>query len=490
MNRSANSLLTFCCALLMSPGVAVLLAGDIGAPASRPNILFILADDLGWMDVGYHGSEIRTPHLDKLATGGACLNQFYVQPICSPTRAALLTGRYPMRYGMQVGLVRPWARYGLPHEERLLSQALKAAGYTTAIVGKWHLGHMSPADLPSNRGFDHQYGLLNGACDYYTHQVRGGHDLSRDGLPVREEGYTTDLFANEAVRLIEGHDFSRPLFMYLAFNAPHGPVKGADGVVQAPPRYVEQYKKIPKEGRRIHAAMVTCMDDAIGRVLAALERRGVREQTLIVFSSDNGGVNEGKPPTVPLRGEKNKLYEGGVRVPALVHWPKHIKPGIVVDVHLHIVDMYPTIVKLAGGSLEQPLPLDGKDAWPAITENAPSPHECILINAAPFTGAIRRGDWKLVCNGQLPGSSYDGPPVSEKRYELFNLRQDPNEMHDLSEKYPDILAELRNRLEIYNQQAVPVRMNPNQPPGGVGRWKAPPVWGVFDSTQPCSEIAP
>lgn len=392
-----------------------------------------------------------------------------------------------MRYGMQAGLVRPWARYGLPHEERLLPQALKTAGYTTAIVGKWHLGHMCPADLPSNRGFDHQYGLLNGACDYYTHQARGGHDLSRDGRPIQQEGYITDLFADEAVRLIEGHDFSRPFFMYLAFNAPHAPVKSADGVIQAPPRYVEQYKQIPKEGRRIHAAMVTCMDDAIGRVLAALERRGVRDQTLIIFSSDNGGVNEGKPETVLLRGEKNKLYEGGVRVPALACWPGRIKPGTVVDVPLHIVDIYPTLLRLAGGSLEQPLPLDGKDAWPAITENAPSPHDCILINAAPFTGAIRCGDWKLVCNGHLPGSSYFGPPVTEKRYELFNLRQDPNETNDLAQQHPDKVVELRNFLEIYYQQAVPVRMNPNQPPGGFGCWKAPPVWGVFDSVNTRTE---
>ncbi|GAG39880.1 unnamed protein product, partial [marine sediment metagenome] len=191
--------------IALSPG-----AGFAKKSTGKPNIVFILADDLGFKDVGYHGSKIKTPNIDKLASEGVRLEQFYVQPVCSPTRSSLMTGRYPMRYGLQVGVVRPWAQYGLPLEERTLAQALKEAGYTTAICGKWHLGHLDSKYLPTARGFDHQYGHYNGALNYFTHIRDKGLDWHRDDEPLREEGYTTDLLADESVRLIERHDVSRP----------------------------------------------------------------------------------------------------------------------------------------------------------------------------------------------------------------------------------------------------------------------------------------
>ena len=211
---------------------ALLLATTIiaaDAPA-KPNIVFILADDLGYADVGWHGGEIKTPNLDKLANGGAKLEQFYVQPVCSPTRAAFMTGRYPMRHGLQVGVVRPWAQYGLPLDERTLPQALKEAGYETAITGKWHLGHFQPEYLPTRRGFDHQYGHYNGALDYFTHIRDEGFDWHKDDKVNRDEGYSTHLLATEAARLIRERDKKKPLFLYVPFNAVHATASGAGQV--------------------------------------------------------------------------------------------------------------------------------------------------------------------------------------------------------------------------------------------------------------------
>src|SRR5215204_1227165 len=223
--------------------------------AEKPNIVFILADDLGWADVGWHGEEIKTPHLDGLAAAGAKLEQFYVQPVCSPTRAALMTGRYPMRHGLQVGVVRPWARYGLPLEERTLAQALKGAGYETAITGKWHLGHVSPEYLPTRRGFDHQYGHYNGALDYFTHVRDGGFDWHKDDKACQDEGYSTHLLAKEASLIVAERDPKTPLFLYVPFNAVHTPH-------QVPEKYKEPYAKM-KEPRRTYAGMLAAMDEAI-----------------------------------------------------------------------------------------------------------------------------------------------------------------------------------------------------------------------------------
>jgi arylsulfatase A-like enzyme len=453
--------------LVVSVGLSLVLAPVAwAADSQRPNIVFFLADDLGWKDVGYHGSEIKTPTIDRMAAAGVRLEQFYVMPVCSPTRACLMTGRYPMRYGLQSGVVRPWAKYGLPLEERTLPQALKEAGYRTAITGKWHLGHFEPAYLPTRRGFDHQYGHYNGAIDYYTHHRDGGLDWHRNDKALIEEGYTTNLVGQEAVRIIEGHKTTEPLFLYIPFNAPHTPL-------QAPPEYLDRYKDIPSKQRRTFAAMVSCLDDAMSRVLAALEKRGLRDNTLVVFISDNGGpVNQGANNGT-LRGAKGGLYEGGVRVPAWAVWPGKLKAGAVVNEPLHMVDWYPTLLNLAGVSLKQKLPLDGRDAWPTIAEGKPSPHEEILHNVEPNHGALRRGPWKLIVRAALPRP--DREPTPERNLELYNLADDPSEATNLAGKHPEKVKELLAHLNRYAKEAVPPKGGP-QPAG----YKAPRVWGEKD----------
>ena len=285
--------------------------------ASVPNIVYIVADDLGWKDVGFHGSDIKTPNIDKLAREGARLEQFYAQPMCTPSRAALMTGRYPFRYGLQTAVIPSAGKYGLATDEWLLPQALKEAGYQTAIVGKWHLGHADRKYWPRQRGFDYQYGAMLGEIDYFTHAAHGKTDWYRNSRLVKEEGYVTQLLGNDAVKLIDSHNPKTPLFLYLAFTAPHAPY-------QAPKEYLDKYKNIADPARRAYAAMVTAMDDQIGRVIAALEKRKMRDNTLIIFQSDNGGPRSAQftgeidmsKSTIPAdngpyRDGKATLYEGG-----------------------------------------------------------------------------------------------------------------------------------------------------------------------------------
>ncbi len=479
----------------MTARAIVLVAGALAvgfvtqtSAAERPNVVLIVADDLGWGDVGFHGSEIKTPAIDKLAAAGARLEAFYVQPVCSPTRAALMTGRYPMRHGLQVGVVRPWAQYGLPLDERTLPQVLKEAGYNTAICGKWHLGHFQRAYLPTQRGFDHQYGHYNGALDYFEHTRDGGFDWHRDDQVCRDEGYSTQLIAQESVRLIGQHDTARPLFLYVPFNAVHSPH-------QVPEKYKQPYAQLTGD-RQTYAGMLAAMDEAIGHIVAAIEKKGMRSNTLFLFSSDNGGPAPGRiTSNGPLRGAKGTLYEGGTRVAALAAWDGHIPPGSVVKEPLHIVDWYPTLVKLAGGSLDQKLPLDGRDAWPTIAQGKPSPHDAILLNTTPRNGAIRMGDWKLVLNGgageetPIETGSKDADPGAKKgkkkgqkakaiaaaatdSVELFDLAKDPYEKNNLAKKVPDKVAELRGRLAAFAKEAVPPKSAPM-----AKDFKSPRVWG-------------
>lgn len=455
-------------------GLGLGLAGVAWA-APKPDIVYFMIDDLGRDDVGFMGCrDIRTPHIDALATAGARLDQFYVQPLCSPTRAALLTGRYPMRQGLQVGVVRPWAQYGLPLNERTLAQALRQAGYTTALVGKWHLGHCQPEYLPTRRGFDHQYGHYNGAIDYFTHRRDGGLDWHRNDQVCYDEGYSTHLIAQETVRLIRAQPRDKPLFLYVAFNAVHGPH-------QVPASYKLPYADLP-EPRRTYAGMVAALDEAIGQIVAAIDARGRRDRTLFIFSSDNGGPRPGKlTSNGPFRGAKGTLYEGGVRVCAFATWSGQIKPGTVVTEPIHVVDWYPTVLRLAGASLDQALPLDGRDIWPVLTQGQPSPHPHLLLNAAPRSGALRAGDWKLVVNGQLDevqeaenpaagsGASRSG---AKPALELFNLATDPYETTNLAAVEPQRLNRLLAQYRRLAAEAVPPKAAPK--PAG---FKAPAIWG-------------
>jgi arylsulfatase A-like enzyme len=449
--------------------------------ADRPNIIFLLADDLGRMDVGFTGgTEIRTPNLDKLAKKGAVLDAFYVQPVCSPTRAALMTGRYPMRHGLQVGVVRPWANYGLPLEERTLAQALKEGGYRTALVGKWHLGHFEPEYLPTRRGFDHQYGHFNGALDYFTHIRDGGFDWHRDDKVCRDAGYTTVLLGTEAVGLIEKHNEKVPLFLYVPFNAPHAPL-------QALPEHLALYQNISDPKRRTFAAMVHAVDEQVGRIVNAVDKRGWTSKTLFIFSSDNGGPVKQGASNGPFRAGKGTLYEGGVRVAAFATWPGRIPAGTTTTAPLHMVDWFPTLVKLAGGSLEQKLPIDGRDIWPCLSEGKPSPHEAILINTTPSGGAIRMGDWKLVLNGERQANDAEDEPANpvarRKRnrtssvdVELFDLAHDPHEKKNLATANPEKVKELRTKLDAFSRQAITPKASPK-----AADFKTPKVWGEPNS---------
>ena len=311
-----------------------------------------------------------------------------------------MTGRYPIRYGLQTLVIPASMSYGLPADEWLLPQALKEAGYTTAIFGKWHLGHAKREFWPMQRGFDYQYGAQLGEIDYVTHTVGGKTDWYRNNKLVHEKGYVTTLLGDDAVRFIDRRDPKKPFFMYLAFTAPHTPY-------QAPQEYIDKYMQIGDVNRRTYAAMITAMDDQIGKVVDALEKRGLRQNTLIIFHSDNGGnysahlagETEVKGPlpasNAPYRGGKGDLYEGGTRVPSLINWPGKIKPG-VVDQMIHVVDYYPTLAKLAGASLSKSKPLDGLDMWPTISDGKPSPRNEVVYNIEMFRGAVRRDDWKLV----------------------------------------------------------------------------------------------
>ncbi|PYK71534.1 MAG: sulfatase [Verrucomicrobia bacterium] len=434
--------------------LAAFLASSANAqqPAAnqKPNIVHIVADDLGWKDVGFNGcTDIKTPNLDKLAATGAKFTQFYVQPMCTPTRAALMTGRYPFRYGLQTIVIPTAASYGLDTSEYLIPQCLRDAGYKTAIIGKWHLGHADRKYWPKQRGFDYQYGAMIGELDYFTHDEHGVLDWFRNNKPVHEKGYTTQLIGADAVKYINEQSPNKPFYLYLAFNAPHTPY-------QAPKEYVERYPNIADLTRRTYAGMVTCLDDEIGKVVAALDKKGLRENTLILFNSDNGGttnamfagqmadLSKTKLPcdNGPYRDGKGSLFDGGTLVCALANWPGHIKAQTVKGL-IHAVDIYPTLAKLAGASTEKCKPLDGVDVWDTIAEDKPSPRTEFIYNVEPFRGAVRQGDWKLIWRTMLPSS-----------VDLYNLAEDPYEKNNVAAAHPDKVAEMQARLETAGKESA------------------------------------
>ncbi|MCA9075516.1 MAG: arylsulfatase [Planctomycetaceae bacterium] len=416
----------------------------------KPNIVHIVADDIGWKDVGFNGAtDLRTPHLDALANGGARFTQFYTQSMCTPTRAALLTGRYPFRYGLQTIVIPGPANYGLDTSEYLMSQCLKDAGYTTAIIGKWHLGHADVKYWPKQRGFDYQYGAMIGELDYFTHSDSGVIDWFRNNKPVTEEGYTTQLLGADAVRFIHRQSADKPFYLYLTFNAPHTPY-------QAPQEYIDRFKHIAEPTRRTYAGMIACLDDEIGNVVDALEHKGLRDNTLIMFHSDNGGTRNAMfagqmtdlSKTVlpcdngPYRDGKGSLFEGGNRVAACANWPGNINPGIVEGI-VHAVDLYPTFAALADASTAKCQPLDGVNVWDTIAKGLPSPRTEVIYNVEPFRGAVRQGDWKLIWRSLIPTS-----------VDLYNLATDPYEQNNLAEAYPEKVAAMQERLNALGREAA------------------------------------
>ncbi len=411
------------------------------AADAPPNIVVLVADDLGWGDVGYHGSSIKTPNLDRLAGEGVRLDQHYVASMCSATRSALLSGRYWSRFGV-TGATNSRV---YPFDTVTLASALQSVGYETAITGKWHLGS-KPQWGPRKFGFDHSHGSLAGGVGPWNHLYKRGPDSvtwHRNDELIEEQGHVTDLITGEAVGWLESRG-DKPFFLYVAFTAPHIPL-------DEPSDWVEQYPEIQEISRRHYAASVSHMDDSVGKIVAALQRAGKRDNTLVIFFSDNGATPNvrnddpkypGKYPAgpaggsnLPLRGQKAQMYEGGIRVPALVHWPDRLKPG-VFDPPMHVVDWMPTLGRLAGYRPSHKLKWDGQDMWPAITGRSPSPSRTLYWAGVGFrSAALRHGDWKLVI--------HSGPP---EKVELFDLARDPNEQHDLSGEHPGRVAELKRLL--------------------------------------------
>jgi arylsulfatase A-like enzyme len=440
-------------------GIASLCATLTLAEAKQPNIVFLLVDDLGYADCGFNGGkEIRTPNIDRLAKGGAVIENHYVQPVCSPTRSTLMTGRYPTRTGVYT-IVSPGAPWGLPLAERTLADALRSAGYRTAITGKWHLGEFEKDYQPNARGFDHQYGHFFGMLDYFTHERMNRLDWFRNGEPLKEDGYTTHLISAEACKVIATTDAAKPLFLYVPFNGVHSPF-------QVPDNYLKPYANL-KGNRQKLAGMLAAVDEAIGKIEDALRKSGRLENTLIVFSSDNGGPPPGD--NTPLRDFKGSIYEGGTRAAAFVTWPGHVPAEQRVRQPMHMVDWYPTLIKLAGGSLEQKLPVDGRDVWPMLTKGAPSPHDAILSvsTQGPTRAAVRMGDWKLMVNGNADADSGedDGATKAKKKGKaaagkhepvaLYNLADDPSESKNLADAQPERVKSMRARLAELLKDAAP-----------------------------------
>ena len=452
-----------------------LVAAEATAP--QPHIVIFVIDDLGYADVGFNGGrEIQTPAIDALAAEGTVLAAHYVQPVCSPTRAALMTGRYATHTGVYT-IVRPNARWGLPLDERTLADALREAGYSTAITGKWHLGEFEPAYRPTARGFDHQYGHYFGAIDYYNHQRDGQVDWYRDDKPLSEDGYSTELIAAEASRLITQHKpvaDSKPLFLYVPFNGVHAPL-------QVPDTYLQPYSAL-KGNRRTYAGMLAAVDVAIGRITTALRDAGMLDNTLVLFTADNGGPSPGTVTSNgALRAGKGTLYEGGVRGCAFVRWPGKIPAGTRSEEPVHVIDWFPTLVRLAGGKLEQPKPLDGQDLAPMLCDGKASPHQSILLVQSPQRAAIRAGDWKLLQSQTAAATNDkagkknntkaakkkakqtdDTAPQIQAGPELYNLREDPSETQNIAQAHPEIVARLSSQLNQLLLNAVPPG-NPVEP---------------------------
>lgn len=529
---------------MLLTSLLLLASAVLGARPPRPHIIFILADDLGWNDVGFHGSnQIPTPNIDALAYAGIVLNRYYVTPICTPSRSALMTGKHPIHTGMQHTVLFGAEPRGLPLEEKLLPEYLAELGYRTRAVGKWHLGNYKKEYLPTFRGFESHFGFWTGHQDYNDHTAmeKGmwGLDMRRDMEPATElHGlYNTDLFTDEAVDIIQRHNTSEPLFLYLAHAAVHS--GNPYNPLSAPDPLIATFTNITDYYRQRFAGMLTKLDISVGKVVEALEAQGMLQDSIVIFSSDNGGpaagFNLNAASNWPLRGVKNTLWEGGVRGAAAV-WSGLLKaPARVSWQMMHITDWLPTLITAAGGNASQIEGIDGVDMWSSLSQDTPSIRTEVLHNIDEIWGssALTVGEWKLV-NGTNYDRTWDGwygpsgrednisydiwkvihspagrslgwyskalnlQTISKLRKAaelrcyfdvpfrecdpivspcLFNVTNDPCEFHNVADENPSIVKELFSRLLEYNKTAVPPGNLPIDPKGNPKLWNN--MWTNF-----------
>ncbi len=405
---------------------------------SMPNIVFILVDDMGFNDVSYNGSEITTPNLDRIASNGVVLNRNYAYPVCSPTRAALMTGHNPLDYGIDAPV---GDHTGLPLELKIMPEYFQELGYETKMIGKWHLGIGHVAYWPTSRGFEYHYGHLGGWIDFYTHVYSGGLDWQRNGVTVREEGHATDLLTADAIDQIESRDQTRPLFMYLNYNAPHSPLQYLPG----------SSERSEATDRGLYTEMMEHLDLSIGLVMQKLESENMMQNTLIVFSSDNGGDPQFGADNAPYRNGKGTMYEGGTRVPGLVWWPGHVEGGAVLDQQIVVHDWLPTLLDAIGARADLAVDPYGQSMWRAIAHGEAVERKDVTFGIANSVASFK-WPYKLIrhAGGEVAGEF------------LYNLIADPLETNDLSEEMPELYAELAANID-----ALPKVESRRNPPGGV-----------------------
>ena len=475
--------------------VSILASAQVTA-AERPNVVVIVADDLGWADVGYHGGNIDTPSLDRLAEQGVQLNRFYTTPICSPTRAALMTGRDPMRLGVAYGVIMPWDNIGVNPAEHFMPESFGAAGYQTAMVGKWHLGHAQMTYHPNKRGFEHFYGHLHTEVGFYPPFANvGGKDFQVNGVTADDEGYETYLLADEVSRYIRERDTQKPFFIYMPFIAPHTPL-------DAPAELQEKYKDIDTDlpparsnqtdstrriskmlmresARPMYAAVVDGMDQAIGQVLNTLDEEGLSDNTIVLFFSDNGGAaySYGGADNAPLRGGKGETFEGGIRVVSLMRWPEKLQGGQIFDQVMTVMDVFPTLADAAGVDPLNTFEFDGSSLWSSISEGTTHTREDMIMFASeiPIYGSFKLtafdNTWKLVQEMEQ-----DQLSTTVTNY-LFKIVDDPNEYNNLAAEYPDIVVSMSKAISEWRAlHPVSGTRSVLIPPPG---WRAPKDWASY-----------
>lgn len=454
---------------LHAAGLTALCMGGkiLSPPLSRasdrkPNIVILYSDDQGYGDVGCYGAaDMQTPHIDSLAASGSRFTSWYSNaPICSPSRASLLTGRYPQRVGVPGNVGAGYAERGLYPSEITLAELLKQNGYRTGLSGKWHLGG-APECRPPAQGFEESFGFYNGCIDYYSHifywGLGGGvppmYDLWKNGQEVWENGqYLNDLIIREAQRFIRNHR-EEPFFLYVPFNAPHYPM-------HASPEYWERVSHIQDPHRRAQAAMVSVLDDGVGAVVAEIERNGLRNDTLIFFISDNGPSAEERNllddsrevyrggSSGEFRGHKFDLFEGGIRVPAIASRPGVIPQGRVIEELTATIDVYPTVAEFAGAPLPTDRTIDGKSIAPLLIQNTGASHDAIFWESGNQS-AVRQGDWKLI----LVSSNKDKPNPINQEF-LFNIKDDPRETTNLADQKPEFVNDLKEKIDVWKKKVA------------------------------------